>query len=166
MRIGLAVAALAAVLVFPALEAGKARANMSPYKVEGNVNAAMRWLADRPPTEDGTHISVYSVGLWNWDAFLVPYLSGRPLIDGWHDEGARNVHKIRQLRIMGWTGEVNIQEAHRLLTELGATYVLVDRISDYQAEASDVFWDEIESRPDLFTKEEQWGDVATFRVSP
>ena len=65
---------------------------------------------------------------------------------------------------MGWTGDVDIGEAHRILLELGASNVLINRISDYPAEASDVFWNEIEAHPKLFEKQEQWGDVAVFRV--
>ena len=154
---------LAAVLVVPMLDAQKAREHMRPYQVEEQVDVAIRWLSESS-SGDERQGPIYSIGLWNWDSFLVPYLAGRPLIDGWHDEGASNVGKIRRLRIMGWTGDVDIGEAHRILLELGASNVLINRISDYPAEASDVFWNEIEAHPKLFEKQEQWGDVAVFRV--
>ena len=163
VRYSLAAAVLAAILIFPVLDARYARQFMAPYEVERPVSQALASLTSLPAS-DGTDNLVYSLGLWNWDAFLIPYLSGRPLMDGWHDEGAKNVSQIRRLRIMAWTGDVDIDEAHRLMDGLGTRYVLIDRFADYQSEASNAFWDEMEARPDLFTKLEQWDDVATFRV--
>ena len=158
-------AAIAAILAFSSLDAAKARGTMEPYKVDASVGQAMDWLALEGRGDRHTdRVQVYSLGLWNWDAFIIPFFSDQPLIDGWHDEGASNVEKIRTLRIMGWTGDVDIVEAHRLMWELGAQYVLVDRISDYLSEASNVFWDEMEAHPELFEKQEQWDDVAIFQV--
>ena len=166
----LIVVVLAAVLTFPVKDALTARGTMGPYRVEGSVQEAMAWLAQRPsPTDEcpyDTKGRIYSVGLWNWDAFLVPYLADQPLIDGWHDEGASNVSLIRELRIMGWTGQVDIRRAHELLSELGAGHLLINRLSYYPAEASEVFWDEVEAHPEWFQKRGQWGDVAVFRILP
>ena len=159
---------LALILVFPSIEAGKARELMGPYEVEGPVSEALDWLARRPSAGDGsgTDGPVYSVGLWNWDAFIIPFLADRPLIDGWHDEGAHDVEKIRELRIMGWTGEVDIARARQLLSQLGAGVLLVNRESDYPAESANVFWDKIEAHPEWFEKQDQWNDVAMYRVLP
>ena len=157
---------LAAILVFPALDAWKAREFMRPYQVNGSVAQALDWLAEPDPSDDAGPSPVYSVGLWTWHTFLIPYLSGRPLVDGWHDEGADNVHEVRQLRLMGWTGDVDIERAHELLSELGAEYVLVNRVSDFRGEASEIFWDGFEDHPEWFEKSEQWGELAVFRVVP
>lgn len=160
---------LTVILVFPVMDAWKAREFMGPYQVKGSVDEAIKWLAELPSSEDGAQDRVYSVGLWTWHTFLIPFLADRPLVDGWHDEGAPNVHQIRRLRLMGWTGNVNIPEAHRILSELGAGYVLVKRISDYPVERSDLFWDGFEAYPEGFKKLEQWGDegdVAAFQVLP
>ena len=166
LRYSLLIAVLIAILAFPVKDAWKARDFMEPYRVKGPVVHAINWLAEFPSSEDDTRGRVYSVGLWTWHTFLIPYLANRPLIDGWHDEGASNVDQIRELRLMGWTGNVDIQRAHRILSEQGAGYVLVNRISDYPVERSDLFWDGFEDHPEWFEKQEQWGDVAVFRVLP
>ena len=158
---------LALILVFPSIEAGKAREFMGAYEVEEPVSEAIDWLARQPSAGDRSADGpIYTVGLWNWDAFIIPYLADRPLIDGWHDEGAHDVEKIRELRIMGWTGQVDIRRAHQLLSELGAGVVLVNRESYYQAESANVFWNEIEAHPEWFEKQDQWDDVAVYRVLP
>ena len=112
---------------------------MEPYRVNPSVVEATGWLADQPLADDGARGSVYTVGLWNWHSFLVPYLSELPLVDGWHDEGARNVREVRRLRLMGWTSNVDIQGAHQILSDLGAGYVLIKRTSDYPPESAGVF---------------------------
>ena len=166
LRNSLLVAVLIAILAFPVRDAWRARDFMEPYQVNGSAEKAIQWLAERPPSEDDTRGRVYSVGLWTWHTFLIPYLANRPLIDGWHDEGASNVQQIRELRLMGWTGNVDIQRAHRILSEQGAEYVVVKRISDYPVERSYLFWDGFEDHPEWFEKLEPWGDVAVFRVLP
>ena len=161
------VSLIAAVLVFPAMDAWKARDHMNPYQVDGSVAEAIEWLAAVPPPEkDGSADRVYAVGLWNWHTFLIPFLAGRPLVDGWHDEGAPNVELVRPLRLMGWTGQVDAEESHRLLGDLGASYVLVKRIPDYPLESSQLFWEAFETHPQLYSKQQQWGDVAVFEVLP
>ena len=163
---GLAVAALAAILVFPVMDAWKARGHMEPYRVKGTVEEAVQWLERQSEFEGEDPSPIFTMGLWNWHSFLIPLLADRPLIDGWHDEGASNVRQIRQLRMMSWTGNVDAEKAHEILSEQGARYVLVNLMSGYRAEASDVFWEKLEARPELFSKEEQWRDVAVFRVLP
>jgi len=171
----LAVAALALILVFPFMDAWKARQFMGPYQVKESVGEAISWLADLSPgaspvgSAQGVDMNkgrVYSVGLWTWHSFLIPYLADQPLADGWHDEGAPNVHQIRQLRLMGWTRNVDIQKAHQLLSELGVSYVLVNRVSDFPGDAANLFWEGFEAHPGWFAKQQQWGDVAVFRVIP
>ena len=160
----IAMVIVAAILVFPIMDARKARGFMGPYQVKGTVSEAINWLGDRSQPDGASEGSVYAVGLWTWHAFLIPYLADVRLVDGWHDEGASNVRQIRELRLMGWTGDVDIGRAHHILSELGAGYLLVNRISDIQGEPSKVFWDAVEAHPQWFEKEKQWGDVAVFRL--
>ena len=155
----LAVGGLAAILVFPALDAGKARDLMEPYQVKGPVDNAIQWLAQRSSSNESPQGPLYSVGLWTWHSFLIPYLADQPLVDGWHDEGASNVNQVRELRMMGWTGEVDIERAHSILINMGAQYVLAKRVSDYPAESSHVFLEEFEAHSEWFSKLEQWGEV-------
>ena len=163
-RWGVMIVVTAVILIFPIIDAWKARDHMSPYHVDESVGQAMSWLARVPPPDDETQGRVYAVGLWNWHTFLVPYTTGHLLVDGWHDEGAPNVNQVRQLRIMGWTANVDIETSHSLLVDLGATYVLVKRVPDYPLENSHLFWDGFEAHPEWYAKQEQWGDVAVFRV--
>ena len=74
------------------------------------------------------------------------------------------MREIRELRMMGWTGDVDIGRAHSILSDLEAGYVLVNRISNIQGEPSKVFWEALEAHPQWFEKEKQWGDVAVFRL--
>ena len=164
LRYFLVIAALLAILAFPAKDAWRARDFMDPYRVTGPVSDAISWFAELPSSEDKPRGRVYSVGLWTWHTFLIPYLADQPLIDGWHDEGAPNVHQIRELRLMGWTGDVDIGRAHQILQDQGAEYVLVNRVSDYPVERSDLFWEGFEEHPEWFRIREQWGDLAVFQV--
>ena len=72
--------------------------------------------------------------------------------------------KIRQLRLMGWTGKVDIPKAYQILSDLDAEYVLVKRVSDCPVEASDLFLEGFESHPKWFQKQEQWEGVAILQV--
>ena len=156
-------AGLVAVLAFPVADAWEARSHMEPYNVDSSVKAAIQWLADAPYDNETSGGRVYAIGLWNWHTFLVPYLADKPLVDGWHDEGARNVEEVRQLRMMGWTGNVDIAGAHQILSNLGGEYVLVNRTSDYPLDSSNKFWDGFKADAG-FEIMDQWGDVAVFRV--
>ena len=78
----LVIAVVATIVVFPARDAWKARGLMEPFRVNPSVVEATGWLADQPLADYGARGSVYTVGLWNWHSFLVPYLSELPLVDG------------------------------------------------------------------------------------
>jgi hypothetical protein len=155
---------LAAVLAFPARDVWQSQGFMAPYKVKESTVSAIGWLAQNQGSQAEGQGRVYSIGLWTWPSFLVPYLGDQPLIDGWHDEGASNVRQIRELRLMGWTGNIDIERAHELLSDLGATYVLVNRNSDYPAERSQAFWEGFQQHPEWFEARRQWGEMGVFAV--
>ena len=67
---------------------------------------------------------------------------------------------------MGWTRKVDAEESHRLLSNMGASYVLVKRVPDYPLEGSELFWEAFEANPQWYSKQQQWGDVAVFAVLP
>ena len=157
------VALLVAVLALPVKDVWDAQGFMGPYKVRGSAEEAIRWLALQRDTPEADQGPVYSIGLWTWHSFLIPYLGNLPLVDGWHDEGASNVEQIRELRLMGWTGNIDIERTHGILSELGAGYVLVNRAPDYPAERSQAFWDGFEAHPEWFEKREQWGGDGCVR---
>jgi len=153
------------VLAYPAYTAWHARSLAQPYRVQPQVRQALDWLAATPPDAAGNPAKVFSVGLWNWHSFLVPAMSNRPLVDGWHDEGAANVRLIRRLRAMAWiSGDpVDAVVAHGILTRLGASYVLLHR-AYWSGERTAEFWEEFELHPSLFKLRERWGEVAVFQV--
>ena len=161
-----ALALLLLVLAHPAYEAWQARNLANPYRVEPSVQQSLDWIASTPLDQEGNLPEVFGVGLWNWHAFLVPTISGRPLTDGWHDEGAPNVELIRQLRNMAWGRDpVDAESAHRILSTLGSDYVLLHR-SYWRGERAAEYWDRLGARPDLFELQERWGDVGVFRILP
>ena len=155
------------VLAHPTYDAWQARSLANPYRVEPSVQQSLDWLASAPFDQEGSLPEVFGVGLWNWHAFLVPTISGRPLTDGWHDEGAPNVQLIRQLRNMAWIGgdPVDADLAHDILSTLGSDYVLLHR-AYWRGERAAEYWDQLGARPDLFEFQERWGDVGVFRVLP
>ena len=157
-------AAIVAILLFPAIDAWKARSLMEPYRVEPQIASAIEWLGQDQAPVDGTAEGIYPVELFHWLAFLIPYEADRQLIDGWHDEGAPNVQQIRELRMMSWTGSVEADRAYQILTDLDARYVLVDRTLDLPGGSTSIFWNELVAHPEMFDKQEQWGDVGIFQV--
>ena len=159
-------ALLILVLAHPTSDAWRVRSLADPYRIEPAVQQSLDWLASTPLDQDGNLPEVFGVGLWNWHAFLVPAISGRPLTDGWHDEGASNVKLIRQLRNMAWGRDpVDAESVHRILSTLGSDYVLLHR-TYWLGERAAEYWDQLGARPDLFEFQERWGDVGVFRVLP
>ncbi len=157
------VGVIALVLVLPVKEAWQARRSMQPYRVAAPVQQALDWLTTRSLLEDGGMGRVYSIGFWNWDTFLLPYVANRSLAHGWRDEAASNLRIVKELRQMARTGEVDGQDVHRLLRKMDVRYVLV-YVAFSPGEAAEVFMDELEDHPQLFLKREQWGDLAAFQV--
>ena len=166
-EIAAALTVLVVVMAHPAYDAWQARSLANPYRVEPSVQRSLDWLAATPLDQAGNPPEVFGVGLWNWHAFLVPTLSGRPLTDGWHDEGAENVELIRQLRKMAWIGgdPVDAELVHDILTTLGSDYVLLHR-SYWPGERATEYWDQLSARPDLFELLGDWEDVGVFGVLP
>ncbi|MDO8750654.1 MAG: hypothetical protein Q7K03_05870 [Dehalococcoidia bacterium] len=130
-----------------------------PYRVTPAMQQALEWFGKEE--HQGKELGV---GFWHWDDFLLPYYLRRAVVDGWHDEGARNWRTVRALRIMMWTGKVDIPQAYQLLDELGGRYLAVQ---DYfTGESPDKFRAALEEHPELFSKVADWGEVTIYERVP
>jgi hypothetical protein len=122
------------------------------------------WLETN--TQDGEGpTGIYAVGFWNWQAFLIPTLTGQRIVDGWHDEGADNVQSVRQLRNMAWPfGEpVDAETVHEILRELDGKFVVLYR-SYWDGERTGEYRERLDERPDLFRRHPGWRDIDVFEV--
>lgn len=126
-----------------------------PYRVTEGTRSLMAWL-----DQEGREGKVLGVGFWHWDDFLLPYTIQRPVVDGWHDEGARNWETVRQLRLMMWTGAIDIPRAYELLSELGGRYIAVQQYAP--GESPQRFRSKLREHPQLFTEVADWGEVTLF----
>jgi len=126
-----------------------------PYQVSPAAQEALDWLS-----QEGHEGKSLGVGFWHWDDFLLPYYLRRTVVDGWHDEGARNWRTVRALRIMMWSGKVDVPRAYQLLGELDGRYIIVQ---DYFAgESPDKFRVALGEYPQLFDKVADWGEVTIY----
>ena len=119
------VVGLAAVLllIFPALDVKEGRTMLSPISPGPELEPAMTWLAEET-AEDAT---VLAVGFRNWDAYWVPQRSGRRIMDGWYDEAAPDWRPIREMRYMGWFGQVDALRLYQIMEDRDTDYLLVYR---------------------------------------
>ena len=126
-----------------------------PYRVTPAAQQALDWFG-----QEGNQGKVLGVGFWHWDDFLLPYYLDQAVVDGWHDEGARNWRTVRALRIMMWEGQVDVPRAHQLLGELGGRYIAVQ---DYfTGESPGEFRAALREHPGLFSEVADWGEVTIF----
>lgn len=144
-------------------DAIRARASGHPYKVATEVQQALSFVqANVPPANQGENERLFTVGFWTWGSFLVPYLTDRPLAEGWSDEGAASWREVRQLRYMSWSGQVDARIAHSLLSQLGVRWVIV--YNSYPLEHPVQWADAMRKQRALFSEGPAWGPVATFQV--
>ncbi|MSQ14055.1 MAG: hypothetical protein EXR47_08010 [Dehalococcoidia bacterium] len=158
------VVGLFAVVFLPmSRDASRARASAHPYKVATEVKAALSYVQEKvPPANQGENERLFTIGFWTWGSFLAPYLTDRPLADGWADEGAASWREVRQLRYMSWSGQVDAMIAHSLLRQLGVRWVVV--YDSYPLEHPVQWADAMRKQRELFNEGPTWGPVTTFRV--
>ena len=120
------------------------RALFQPYRVSTLMQETLDWF-----NGEGRDGKVLGVGLWHWDDFLLPYYLRRPVVDGWHDEGAKNWRTVRPLRLMMWRArEIDVAEAYDLLGDLDGRYIAIDTC--YPGEAPSQFRAALREHPELF----------------
>ena len=128
-----------------------------PYLVTSDAQAAFNWL-----DQEGREGNVLGVGSWHWHTFLMPYILGRSVVDGWHDEGAKNWQKVRALRTMMWTGDVDPARVHSILKELDGRYVVIE--NRHPGESPKKFKDALLKKNDLFNQVAKLNKVSIFEV--
>ena len=129
------------------------RALFQTYRVSTLMEETLDWFEG-----EGGDGKVLGVGLWHWDDFLLPYYLQRGVVDGWHDEGAKNWRTVRPLRLMMWRAvEIDVDKAYELLGDLEGQYIAVDTC--YPGEAPSQFRAALRERPELFQ------EVAEFHAS-
>ncbi|PZC51213.1 MAG: putative membrane protein [Chloroflexi bacterium] len=128
-----------------------------PYLITPDAQAAFNWLG-----EEGREGKVLGVGSWHWHTFLMPYILGRSVVDGWHDEGAKNWQKIRALRTMMWTGDVDAARAHSILKELDGRYVVIE--NRHPGESPKDFKNALLTKRNLFNQVADLNKVSIFEV--
>jgi hypothetical protein len=148
-------------LTFPTCDAVRAsRAILQPQRFDPSVYAALDWLNN----DSSTNSKVLVVGWWNWDAFLVPLETGRPVMDGWYDEGTTDWQAIREVRHMMWEGDIDVPRLHRVMAERGTKYLLV---YDFQPwENPQAFRDALASEPEFLREVTNWDNVSIFELIP
>lgn len=153
------VALLVALLLIPLSDALRSRSTLSPVQPPPTFELAEGWLNENQSNLDS---SVYVIGLGNWDAYWMPRRIGTRLIDGWYDEGARDWKDIREIRQMGWTGQIDLDRFHEIVSRHAADHVAV-----FEWEPNEnpgLFREVLEERPDLFALSAQWDGLAIFET--
>ena len=145
-----------AVLVIPLQDSFEARKTLAPITPQPQVALAMEWL--RTETPPGGR--VVNVGFRNWDTWWVPEQSGRPIMDGWNDEGAPQWQTVREVRQMGWFGRVNSLRLYDIMEERETDYVV---IYHWQAiDSPELFETALAQDPFLFRKRAAWGGLTIY----
>jgi hypothetical protein len=148
-----------ALVALPAKDAWTFRQRIQPYRVDPQVRDALGWLA----THTAPHDLIFSGGMWFWDTFLIPYLSRRPLVHGWHDEGAPSWRQVGALRGAVWSAHGSVEEVYATLKALGARYVVVGE-GLFSPEASGAFRQGLDSHPQGFSLRARWERVRIYQV--
>jgi hypothetical protein len=112
---------LALLLVVPAQDALRARGTLAPIVRIPQLDQALAWIREETP-EDAT---ILAVGFRNWDDWWVPEQTGRAVMDGWNDEGASSWRPVREVRIMGWRGNVNTLRLYNIMEARDTDYLLI-----------------------------------------
>lgn len=128
-----------------------------PYLVSPDTQAAFDWL-----DQEGREGNILGVGSWHWHTFLVPYILDRNVVDGWHDEGAKNWQQVRALRTMMWTGDVDATKVHSILKELDGRYVVIE--DRHPGESPKEFKHALLKKSSLFNQVVELNKVSIFEV--
>ena len=145
-----------ALLAVPAMDVTTARERLAPVTMGDQLEDVFTWLEQETP-EDA---SILAVGFRNWDAYWIPALTDRAIMDGWNDEGANNWQTIREMRHMGWFARVNTLRLAEIMDQRDTDYLVV-----YQwnfLENPNIFETAVRQDEFLFKEAVSWPGVTIF----
>jgi hypothetical protein len=150
-------AAVIALLTWlPVQDAMNARASLEPVQIGAQAAQAMVWLQSETPPD----ATVLAVGFRNWDDWWIPERAGRPVMDGWSDEGAKPWREIREVRVMGWLGTVEVERLHEIMVSRDVDYLVVYRWQTL--DSPQMFEELVSAQPDLFERRVSWPQLSIF----
>lgn len=150
------VVAALGLLIVPAQDGLQARWTLTPVQRIPQVDQAFTWIRENTQPE----AKILAVGFRNWDDWWIPEQTGRRVMDGWNDEGAKVWRPVREVRHMGWFGSVNSLRLYNIMDELETDYLLIyhwiplDSPHLFEASAG--------QDPFLFTRAASWPGVTLF----
>jgi hypothetical protein len=143
-------------LIVPAQDGLQARWTLTPVQRIPQVDQAFTWIRENTRPE----AKILAVGFRNWDDWWIPEQTGRRVMDGWNDEGAKVWRPVREVRHMGWLGSVNSLRLYNIMDDLETDYLLIyhwiplDSPQLFEAAAG--------QDPFLFTRAASWPGVTLF----
>ena len=152
---GVAAAALA-LLIVPIQDGLEARDTLAPVQRPPQLDLAMDWIRAETP-EDAT---VLAVGFRNWDDWWVPAQTERAVMDGWNDEGAEDWRVIREVRHMGWFGNVNGLRLYNIMDDRDTDYLFIYHWQPL--DSPQLFEAAAGQDPFLFQRRATWPGVSIF----
>jgi len=108
-------------LIIPLQDSIEASDTLTPVQRIAGLDDSFEWIREETPPDT----TVLAVGFRNWDDWWVPEQTGRPVMDGWNDEGAPGWREIREIRHMGWFGKVNALSLYNIMTARDTDYLLI-----------------------------------------
>ena len=143
-------------LVVPVQDGLKARWTLTPVQRIAQVDDSFDWIKENTSLD----AKILAVGFRNWDDWWIPEQTGRRVMDGWNDEGAKIWRQVREVRHMGWLGSVNSLRLYNIMDELETDYLLIYHW--VPMDSPRLFEASGEQNPLLFTRAASWPSVTIF----
>lgn len=148
---------IAVLLVLPVADVLAARESLAPVDEPQAVSESVQWISDNVPEDS----KVLAVGYRNWDGYWIPQRAGVAIMDGWYDEGAANWRNVRDYRLMGWLGNMDVDRLHEIMLAEQTDYLVVTLWDT--TESPGLFERTVSQRPDLFRLETAFADTTVYR---
>ncbi|AEF97136.1 6-pyruvoyl-tetrahydropterin synthase-related protein [Methanotorris igneus] len=104
---------------------------------------------------------VWGIGFWNWHAYLIPAYAGKEVTNGWYDEGTKHWKEIQELRLMEWTGNIDLDEFYKINKKLNTTHIA---IYDYYPGEHPKLFKNLLEKDERFKKEYENSKMSIFEL--